>query len=179
MKIRSERGSAILRSCVRSSRHVNPPTALSHLQDGPLAIGAVRGEELMVVLFTIRAALSLEEPGVAQVVATRRAHKVLGVPHLTQCCDYLHEQRKPLSILYNYFTFQLHGKLSARPTFPTMPLLQKAQWPFVAVRTPIFSRSELRPPSKSSMASFFLLTFVSETALLLLSVVSRSSSASA
>lgn len=48
----------------------------------------------MVVLFTIRAALSLKEPGVAQVVATRCAHKVLGVPHLTQRGDYLQEQRK-------------------------------------------------------------------------------------
>lgn len=68
---------------------MNLLTGASHLQNGPLAVGAVRGEQLMVVLLTVRAALALEEPGVAQVVATRRAHKVLGVPHLAQRCDYL------------------------------------------------------------------------------------------
>lgn len=73
----------------------------------------------------------------------------------------------------------LFFELSTRPTFPTMLLLQKAQWPFAVVRTPIFSRSELSPPSRSSMASVFLLTVVSETALLLLSMVSWSSFASA
>lgn len=67
---------------------------------------------------------------------------------------------------------------TCQATFPTMLLLHKAQWPFVVVRTPIFSRSELRPPSRSSMASFFLLT-VPETVLALLSLAPRSSSASA
>lgn len=43
-------------------------------------------------------------------------------------------------------------------TFPTMHFLHKAQWPFAAVCTPIFSRSELRPPSRSSIVSVFLLT---------------------
>ena len=42
-------------------------------------------------------------------------------------------------------------------TFPTMHLLQEAQWPLAVVRTPIFSKSELRPPSRSSIVSVFLL----------------------
>lgn len=57
-------------------------------------------------------------------------------------------------------------------TFPTMHLLQEAQWPFAVVRTPILSKSELSPPSRSSIASVFLLTveaFASEPAVLLLS----------
>lgn len=60
-------------------------------------------------------------------------------------------------------------------TFPTMHLLQEAQWPFAVVRTPILSKSELSPPSRSSIVSVFLLTveaFASEPAvpLLLLSL---------
>lgn len=39
-----------------------------------------------------------------------------------------------------------------------MHLLQEAQWPFAVVRTPIFSKSELSPPNRSSIASVFLLT---------------------
>lgn len=56
-------------------------------------------------------------------------------------------------------------------TFPTMHLLQEAQWPLAVVRTPIFSKSELSPPSRSSIASVFLLVveaFASEPAVLLL-----------
>lgn len=41
-------------------------------------------------------------------------------------------------------------------TFPAMILPQEAQWPLAAVRTPIFSMSELRDPSRSSMASTLL-----------------------
>lgn len=40
-------------------------------------------------------------------------------------------------------------------TFPTMHLPQEAQWPLAVVRTPILSMSELRPPRRSSIASFF------------------------
>lgn len=82
---------------------MHPLTAFSHLQNGPLAIGTVRGEELMVVLFTVRAALSLEELAVAQLLAARCAHKVLRVPHLTQRRDYLWEEGKPSQILDHHF----------------------------------------------------------------------------
>lgn len=60
-------------------------------------------------------------------------------------------------------------------TFPTMHLLQEAQWPLAVVRTPIFSKSELSPPSSSSIVSVFLLAveaFASEPAVLLLSLFS-------
>lgn len=108
---------------------MHPLTAFSHLQNGPLAIGTVRGEELMVVLFTVRAALSLKELAVAQLLAARCAHKVLGVPHLTQRRDYLWEEGKPSQILdHPFFLFIyiyiLHCNLFARLTFPTMLLLQ-------------------------------------------------------
>lgn len=53
-------------------------------------------------------------------------------------------------------------------TFPTMHFLHKAQWPFAVVSTPIFSRSELRPPSRSSIVSVFLLTVEAEELPLLL-----------
>lgn len=43
-------------------------------------------------------------------------------------------------------------------TFPKMHFLHEAQVPFAVVCTPIFSRSELRPPSRSSIISVFLLT---------------------
>lgn len=43
----------------------------------------------------------------------------------------------------------------SRFTFPTMHLLHAAQWPLAVVRTPIFSRSELSPPSRSSIESVF------------------------
>lgn len=95
---RRERSSGIFCSCVLacvtsipSSWHMHPLTALSHLQNGPLAVGTVRGEESMVVLLTVRATLSLKEPRVAQLLVTRCAHKVLRVPHLAQCCDNLQE----------------------------------------------------------------------------------------
>lgn len=83
----SESSAAVCVTIILPSWHVHPLTAFSHLQNGPLAIGTVRGEEFIVVLFTVRAALSLKEPAVAQLLATRCAHKVLGVPHLTQRCD--------------------------------------------------------------------------------------------
>lgn len=60
-------------------------------------------------------------------------------------------------------------------TFPTMDLLQAAQWPLATVRTPIFSRSELSPPSRSSIVSVFFLVveaFASEPAVLLLLLLS-------
>lgn len=41
-----------------------------------------------------------------------------------------------------------------------MHLLQEAQWPLAMVFTPIFSRSELSPPSSSSILS--VLVFVVE-----------------
>lgn len=56
-----------------------------------------------------------------------------------------------------------------------MHLLQEAQWPLAIVRTPIFSKSELSPPSRSSMASVFLFVveaFAPEPAVLLLLSVS-------
>lgn len=52
-----------------------------------------------------------------------------------------------------------------------MHLLQEAQWPLAVVRTPIFSKSELSPPSSSSIVSVLLPvvdSFASEAAVLLL-----------
>lgn len=51
-----------------------------------------------------------------------------------------------------------------------MHLLQEAQLPLTVVRTPIFSKSELSPPSRSSMVSVEV--FASEAAELLLSSAS-------
>lgn len=60
-----------------------------YMQNGPLAIGTTRGEELMVVFVTIWTPIPLKEACAAQLRFTHHAYKVLGVPHLTQCCDYL------------------------------------------------------------------------------------------
>ncbi len=123
------------------------------------------------------------------------------VPHFTQRCDHLQnrkkckESQKSFFYLLNLFElpqlfwsqfciFFVHSKnlqyidFNACPfvymaycTFPTMHLLQAAQWPLAVVRTPIFSKSELSPPSSSSIVSVFLLVveaFASEPAVLLL-----------
>lgn len=132
-------------------------SVLPYMQNRPLAISTAWGEQLMVVFVTVRLSLSLKEASRAQLLLTHHTHKVLRVPDLAQCCDHLKEQNngekrhKKLRLVCNLCLSGLH------PTFPTMPLLHAAQWPFAVVRTPIFSRSELSPPSRSSMVSVFCL----------------------
>lgn len=60
------------------------------MPNGSIAIGTTRGEEMMVVFVTIWTPIPLKKTCVAQLRFTRHAYKVLGVPHLTQCCDHLH-----------------------------------------------------------------------------------------
>lgn len=59
------------------------------LQYRPLAVGAAWRKHLMVVFLTVRPSLSLKEACCAQLSLTHHAHKVLRVPHFTQCCDHL------------------------------------------------------------------------------------------
>lgn len=61
----------------------------SYLHNRSLAVGTTRGEELMVVFVTVRPSISLKEACGAQLSFTCHTHKVLRVPHFTQCCDHL------------------------------------------------------------------------------------------
>lgn len=63
-----------------------------HRHDGPLAVGTTRREDPMVVFVTVRPAVPLKEARGAQLRLARLAHKVLGVPHLTQRRDHLQER---------------------------------------------------------------------------------------
>lgn len=155
----------------------------------------------MVIFVTVWSSVSLKEARCAQLHLTRHTHKVFRVPHFTQRCDHLQigwwgglrasRTRRVFefelfclvcsgwcSIFFMQISKSTVHRFNACPfvyvsdyTFPTMLLLQEAQWPLAVVRTPIFSKSELSPPSSSSIESVFLLVveaFAWEPAVLLL-----------
>lgn len=128
----------------------------------------------MVVFFTIWLPLSFKETCGAQLALTHPTHKVLRVPYFSQCCDHLQHETFSITFVHTniFCTMLCHSVLNILFhgfTFPTMHLLQEAQWPLAAVRTPIFSKSELRPPSRSSIMSVFLLRVEGFASLLLFS----------
>lgn len=59
------------------------------MQNGPLAVGTTRGEELVVVFVTVWPPIPLKEVCAAQLRLTRHTQEVFRVPHLTQSCDHL------------------------------------------------------------------------------------------
>lgn len=63
---------------------------ISHLNNRTLAVATARGEEVLVVLLTVRFAISLEETAHADLCTAHHTHKVFWMPHLTQSCDHLH-----------------------------------------------------------------------------------------
>lgn len=65
----------------------------SHVQDGLVAVGAVRREQGEVVGLAVWPPVLLEEIAAAQLCLALGAHKVLRVPHLPQGCDHLHTSR--------------------------------------------------------------------------------------
>lgn len=65
---------------------------MQYLQYRPLAVGTAWRKELMVVFVTVRPSLSLKEACCAQLSLTDHAHKVLRVPHFTQCCNHLNNK---------------------------------------------------------------------------------------
>lgn len=112
----------------------------------------------MVVFVTIWTPIPLKETCAAQLRLTHHAQKVFRVPHLTQCCDDLPRIILIKKIGRNIKSIPFKCMYGNNSTFPTMHFLHEAQLPFAVVCTPIFSRSELRPPSRSSIISVFLLT---------------------
>lgn len=143
-----------------------------HLYNRTLAVSAARGEEVLVVFFTVWLAVSLKETTGAEFNPACGTRKVFWVPHLTQSCDHLHGQKNIDSkfvrdgdkfvnsenspVICREQDIIITNLLSVASTFPAIHLPQEAQWPLAAVRTPIFSMSELREPSKSSIASTLL-----------------------
>lgn len=65
----------------------------SHVEDGLVAVSAVRREEGEVVVLAVRPSILLEEVAAAQLRLALCAHKVLWVPHLPQSCDHLHRSQ--------------------------------------------------------------------------------------
>lgn len=55
----------------------------------PLAIGATWRKKITVVFITVRPPVSLKEASCAQFCLTHHTHKVLRMPHFSQCCDHL------------------------------------------------------------------------------------------
>lgn len=60
-----------------------------HLGYGPLAIRTARWKEAMVVFVTVCLSIPFKESRCAQLCFTNPTHKVLRVPHFTQCSDHL------------------------------------------------------------------------------------------
>lgn len=114
----------------------------------------------MVVFVTIWTPIPLIEACAAQLSLTHHTQEVFRVPHLTQCCDHLPKvivtKRSGRNI--KSISYIIKCMYENNGTFPTMHFLHKLQMPFALVCTPIFSRSELRPPSRSSIMSVLLLT---------------------
>lgn len=67
------------------------------MQNGPLAVGTSRREELMIVLVTVRLSVSLKEACGAQLHFTYRTHKVFRMPHMTQRCDHLKNRERQIN----------------------------------------------------------------------------------
>lgn len=65
----------------------------SHVEDGLVALSAVRREEGEVVVLAVRPSVLLKEVAAAQLRLALCAHKVLRVPHLPQSRDHLHRSR--------------------------------------------------------------------------------------
>ena len=67
------------------------------MQNGPLAVGTSRREELMIVLVTVRLSISLKEACGAQLHFTYHTHKVFRMPRLTQRCDHLYNRERRIN----------------------------------------------------------------------------------
>lgn len=63
------------------------------VQDGAVAVGAARAEEVVVVRLAVREAVALKEVAGAQLLAAVVARKVLRMPGLAQGGDHLADDR--------------------------------------------------------------------------------------
>lgn len=63
--------------------------APNYIQDGTVAVGASRTEQVVIVGLAVRIAVALEKVPRAQLLVAVIAREVLGMPSLAQGCDHL------------------------------------------------------------------------------------------
>lgn len=71
-------------------RKHNPP----YVQNGSIAVVTAWREEAVVVLFTVRLAVSLKEVFGAYFLLTVSTHEMFRMPRPTHCCHHLNESKK-------------------------------------------------------------------------------------
>lgn len=117
----------------------------AYIQDGPIAVGAAWGEEIVIIRLTVRLSVTLKEVLGAKFLATVGTGEVLWMPGLGKSSDHLEKKRTwhwTLRMQWNSW-YQCF-------TCPTMGLLHAAQQPFWAVLIPWRLISDWRVPSMES-----------------------------
>lgn len=80
------------------------------IQYGPVAVVAAWGEQVMVILLTVRLSFTLEEVPGADLLLTVCAHKVFGVPRATHGGHHLAHDRLAAGAA-DPFSHRLHAQL--------------------------------------------------------------------
>lgn len=79
-----------------------------YVQNGSVAVVTAWREEAVVVLFTVRLAVSLKEVFGADFLLTVSTHEMLRMPCTPHCCHHLNESKKTRTEVYDFTNNKRH-----------------------------------------------------------------------